>query len=301
MIGRPAIQIGTRLALVVAVLATCVLLATGCATKKFIKSNVGEVNEKIDTLSKTVEESQERARANEARIGQVGQAAQVVATKTDILEKRIAELTDENRRLSDQLILRDQLPWPPLPPTRRTILPRGLVLKESAESMQAVYDRIAALVRKARLEEWAVYNVGADGFAVVTPIQAIDDAGRPVDKGKTEGLTRWILNLADSLMFAQPGRSRAIVILVTPRAWRSQESEVPSSRIEDLHVKGVHDLSPLVGKAMTTRETKCEALIYEFFRSTDDAPTVWVREGRGRLTATQHLIGAGLWTEQELR
>ena len=53
---------------------------TACATKKFVRTNVGEVNDKVDTLSKSVEETQERTRANESRIGEVDQRAQAGIT-----------------------------------------------------------------------------------------------------------------------------------------------------------------------------------------------------------------------------
>jgi outer membrane protein OmpA-like peptidoglycan-associated protein len=46
---------------------------TACATKKFVRGEVGQVNNKVDTLSKSLEETQERTRANEARIGEVDQ------------------------------------------------------------------------------------------------------------------------------------------------------------------------------------------------------------------------------------
>src|SRR5205809_6287543 len=48
---------------------------TACATKKMVKTQVGEVNSKVDTLSKSVEENQERTRANEGRIGEVDSKA----------------------------------------------------------------------------------------------------------------------------------------------------------------------------------------------------------------------------------
>jgi peptidoglycan-associated lipoprotein len=51
-----------------------VLLAagtTGCATKKFVRGEVGQVNGKVEGLSTQVEETQERTRKNEARIGEV--------------------------------------------------------------------------------------------------------------------------------------------------------------------------------------------------------------------------------------
>ena len=47
-----------------------------CATKKFVKASVGEVNDKVDSLGRSVEQTQERTRQNEGRIGEVDQKAQ---------------------------------------------------------------------------------------------------------------------------------------------------------------------------------------------------------------------------------
>jgi peptidoglycan-associated lipoprotein len=58
-----------------ALLALTVGGSTACATKKFVRGEVGQVNNKVDTVSKSLEETQERTRANEAKIGEVGQAA----------------------------------------------------------------------------------------------------------------------------------------------------------------------------------------------------------------------------------
>jgi outer membrane protein OmpA-like peptidoglycan-associated protein len=50
--------------------------SSACATKKMVKQRVGEVDNKVDTLSKSVEETQQRTRTNEGRIGEVDQKAQ---------------------------------------------------------------------------------------------------------------------------------------------------------------------------------------------------------------------------------
>jgi outer membrane protein OmpA-like peptidoglycan-associated protein len=50
--------------------------SSACASKKMVKQRVGEVDNKVDTLSKSVEETQERTRANEGRIGEVDSKAQ---------------------------------------------------------------------------------------------------------------------------------------------------------------------------------------------------------------------------------
>jgi len=53
--------------------------STACATKKFVRTSVGEVNAKVDSLSQSVEETQERTRRNEGRITEVDQKAQAAA------------------------------------------------------------------------------------------------------------------------------------------------------------------------------------------------------------------------------
>jgi len=64
-----------KLLLVVPVLALALGGSTACATKKFVRGEVGQVNNKVDTLSRSLEETQERTRANEAKIGEVDQKA----------------------------------------------------------------------------------------------------------------------------------------------------------------------------------------------------------------------------------
>jgi outer membrane protein OmpA-like peptidoglycan-associated protein len=54
-------------------------VSTACATKKFVRTNVGEVNQKVDSQGRAIEETQERTRKNEGRIGEVDSKAQAAA------------------------------------------------------------------------------------------------------------------------------------------------------------------------------------------------------------------------------
>ena len=69
-----------KLILAVPVIAIAVSGTTACASKKFVRQNVGEVNEKVDSLGRSVEETQERTRQNEGRISDVDQRAQAAAS-----------------------------------------------------------------------------------------------------------------------------------------------------------------------------------------------------------------------------
>jgi len=62
--------------LAASILALTVAAAPACATKKFVRTEVGNVNGKVDTLTGTVEETQERTRRNEERIGVVDEKAE---------------------------------------------------------------------------------------------------------------------------------------------------------------------------------------------------------------------------------
>jgi len=62
--------------LLISMFALTVAVAPACATKKFVRTEVGNVNAKVDTLTGTVEETQERTRRNEERIGVVDEKAE---------------------------------------------------------------------------------------------------------------------------------------------------------------------------------------------------------------------------------
>src|SRR5262245_65003589 len=49
---------------------------TACASKKFVRTSVGEVNDKVEAQGRSLEETQERTRRNEGRIAEVDQKAQ---------------------------------------------------------------------------------------------------------------------------------------------------------------------------------------------------------------------------------
>jgi outer membrane protein OmpA-like peptidoglycan-associated protein len=60
--------------------------STGCATKKFVRTHVSDVNEKIDALARSLEETQATARQNAHRISEVdgeAQAAQHSAAQAE--------------------------------------------------------------------------------------------------------------------------------------------------------------------------------------------------------------------------
>ena len=93
--------------------------STACATKKFVRGEVGQVNTKVDGLSTSLEETQERTRKNEARIGEVdskadaaGKSASAAQAAADAAKgeaskagERAAAVEAASRRLVYEVVL----------------------------------------------------------------------------------------------------------------------------------------------------------------------------------------------------
>jgi peptidoglycan-associated lipoprotein len=66
-------EIMKKLVIVVAVAAIAAASSVGCASKGFVRDRVGQVNDKVESVSKSLEETQERTRKNEAAIAEANQ------------------------------------------------------------------------------------------------------------------------------------------------------------------------------------------------------------------------------------
>ncbi len=80
---------------VVGVFAVALSVAPACATKKFVRTSVGEVNDKVGTMGKSLEETQERVRTAEGRIVEVDSKAGMAA---DSASRANAAATDAANR-----------------------------------------------------------------------------------------------------------------------------------------------------------------------------------------------------------
>jgi peptidoglycan-associated lipoprotein len=73
-----------RKALIVAsVLAFAAAGSAACATKGFVRNEVGQVSSKVDTLSQSLEQTQERVRVTETKVGEVDTKAGAAQSAAD--------------------------------------------------------------------------------------------------------------------------------------------------------------------------------------------------------------------------
>jgi outer membrane protein OmpA-like peptidoglycan-associated protein len=81
------------------------VLVSGCATKKYVGREVGEVNTKVDTLSAEVEKTQERVNRNEVRIDNVAKEAQAgIAEAKGSAQQALVRATEAERAAKGKLI-----------------------------------------------------------------------------------------------------------------------------------------------------------------------------------------------------
>jgi len=82
----------------VGVFAVALSVAPACATKKFVRTSVGEVNDKVATMGKSLEETQERVRVVEGKVTEVDSKA---AAAGDSAAKANAAAADAANRAGE--------------------------------------------------------------------------------------------------------------------------------------------------------------------------------------------------------
>ena len=198
-----------------------------------------------------------------------------------------------------------QFPWPPPRWTSRYVLPKGLVVTGEADTLGILFDRITKGLIRGKIYEWSAYGVGNDGFAIVSRMEQIADDGRPKPGAKRWAVQRRLherpVSLAEyirALFLARPGRYRVIVLIVTTRPIRPSEEEPEPSAMERLLREGAGVLPKMLRTKILGPSGRCEALIYEFYRASEDEDPHWVNSSH--LLAIDHLTAAGLWRKEEL-
>jgi peptidoglycan-associated lipoprotein len=97
------------------------VFGSACASKRFVRDSVGEVNQKVESLSQSLEETQQQTKQNAARIeqvdqkaGQAGTAAQSAQTSAtaarsaaDTAAAKVAAVETATKRLILEVVISD--------------------------------------------------------------------------------------------------------------------------------------------------------------------------------------------------
>ena len=115
-----------RLLIAIPITVLAVGASQACATKGFVRSSVGDVNDKVEAVGRSLEQTQERTRRNEQKIAEVDgkaqaaeesarvansvatQAANSVRATGARMDARMDALDKESKRLVYDLVLSEQ-------------------------------------------------------------------------------------------------------------------------------------------------------------------------------------------------
>ena len=106
---------------VVSLFALTLAVAPACATKKFVRTEVGQVNDKVTTMGTSLEQTQERVRQAEGRITEVdskaataqnaatqaGQAASAANEAAGAVNTRAEAIEAANRKILFEVVLNE--------------------------------------------------------------------------------------------------------------------------------------------------------------------------------------------------
>jgi peptidoglycan-associated lipoprotein len=89
----------------IVLMSVALLLSTGCATKKYVSRQVGEVNEKVAAATASLEQTQQAAQRNERRIDDVDRSAQSgIAEAKDSASRALTRAGEAERAARGKLL-----------------------------------------------------------------------------------------------------------------------------------------------------------------------------------------------------
>jgi peptidoglycan-associated lipoprotein len=166
---------GTALAL----LAAGIFVLPACATKGYVNEQITGVNGKVESLTKTVEETQERTKANEGKINVVDQKVGAAQGSADAARKAAAD-ADTKAGVADAKAVE-------LDKASRKLIYSVTLSTDTADFAVGKYELPDAA--KARIDE-LVTRVKADGQNVFFEIEGHTDATGPKPLNDKLGLER---------------------------------------------------------------------------------------------------------------
>ncbi len=165
--------------LTVASLVLIVAAAPACATKGYVRTSIADVNAKVDLLTESVEQTQERTRTNEGRINDVDRKTAAAQTTAERAQQTAAQADATASRADEQATALDRS-------SRRLIY--TVVLSEDAGNF--AFDK-AALPEEAKASlDDLIARIKADPKPVFFEIEGHTDATGPKAYNDQLGLER---------------------------------------------------------------------------------------------------------------
>jgi outer membrane protein OmpA-like peptidoglycan-associated protein len=160
-------------------LAAAIVVLPGCATKGYVNEQITGVNGKVESLTKTVEETQERTKANEGKINVVDQKVGAAQGSADAARKAAADADSKAGAADAKALAIDK--------ASRKLIYSVTLSTDSADFASGKWELPDAA--KARIDE-LITRVKADGQNVYFEIEGHTDSTGPKELNDKLGLQR---------------------------------------------------------------------------------------------------------------
>jgi len=189
-------------------------------------------------------------------------------------------------------------PWPPPASSTMVVLPRTFFT--SVPDLRTLGDLnllLAKVLDNGGYFERSYYVVPG-GYAIVTRIEQIDQAGSPLQSparwSRAKATPRYptLRDWAVSLFRATEGNYRVILFVVTNIPFSQSSSRIGMDEIDTWRTNGVNTLPIDLKEAKIPKDCNITALIYDFERG-PDAKVTFMTDGI--LDAVTQLKNTGIW------
>lgn len=191
-------------------------------------------------------------------------------------------------------------PWPPPKASAWDDIPRELLHDDSRHSTFADAEiRLRLALGAAGYYQRSLFVVPG-GFAIVTQFERIEADGTPANARRWQSTDTESTFSLDAyfkqLLYAQPGRYRLVVLIVSDVPFSATGGYLTASDASDLASRGVNVLPKALADEIFSINHRCTALIYEF-RKGAKKELEFVTPSP--LLGRDHLVQAKIWSALE--
>lgn len=171
------------------------------------------------------------------------------------------------------------------------------------KSILGTVELLKEAVYRKEFYDFQFWAYGKEGFAMLLPFEEIDTKGNPTPKEFPQHFSMPYLKTFGfenlTKLFTQHYRAEGHdyrAILLTVDVEPLNEAVGNHSKPREGYTGGTLDLS----YEQWSKEPEINAFVYEFRRKPDQLVGELIKEGGSKISAKQHLLLSGLWTEEEL-
>ncbi len=190
-------------------------------------------------------------------------------------------------QIDASVILERLLPWPPPPPSAYVKIDKAMFPCQAC-TLGVIDDQLRSALLAAGYDSFSYYGVPG-GFALITRIEQIDNNGLTLsgqDRWSVEVRARTLSDMFKALIFAPIGHFRIIAFIISSVPVTFDQYNAKLADIEKWSSSGSSRLPDDFRSNLFTDSHEVEVMIYEFSKSTNNAPPVTIP---GRWTTHIHL------------